>query len=239
MVCGAALDYLEDEISMRCAYCQKEFKGFIKCPKGHYVCDECHNHHAIQRTKEICSATPLMNPIEIFEEIIQSPGIPMLGCHHAFMAAGAVMTAIKNEGSFEVSDNMIREVYDRTQRQAIGGYCGLTGLCGIAPALGACIAVILGSKCGMDIEQKITMDAVSHIVKAIADLTGPSCCKAYARKSIQVVLTFLEKNVAIKLPKLPGKIVCRDTEMHPHGCRKERCPYYEGASAVMKPDPFA
>jgi hypothetical protein len=79
---------------------------------------------------------------------------------------------------------MITEIYDRAQKQAIGGYCGLTGLCGIAPALGACFAVILGSKCGMDKEQKLTMTAVSEIVAVITELTGPSCCKAYDRTTM-------------------------------------------------------
>lgn len=58
---------------------------------------------------------------------------------------------------------------------------------------GSSVTIILGSKCGMDKEQKITMDAVSEIVKTIADLTGPSCCKAYARKSIEVAQNFLER----------------------------------------------
>lgn len=230
MVCGATLEYLENEIKLKCTYCQNEFKGFIRCPNGHYVCDDCHNNQSIQLTKEICSATTSTNPLEIFEKIIESPKIPMLGCHHAFMVAGAFITAIKNEGSFKISENMVKEVYDRTQRQAIGGYCGLTGLCGIAPALGACFAIILGSKCGMDKEQKITMDAVSEIVRTIAELTGPSCCKAYARKSIEVAQNSLERNLKIKLLKSTGKIICRDTKKHPHECRKEKCPYYPEAS---------
>lgn len=230
MVCGATLEYLENKIKLQCTYCQNEFNGFIRCPNGHYVCDDCHNNQSIQMTKEICSATTSTNPLEIFEKIIESPKMPMLGCHHAFMVAGAFITAIKNEGSFKISENMVKEVYDRTQRQAIGGYCGLTGLCGIAPALGACFAIILGSKCGMDKEQKITMDAVSEIVRTIAGLTGPSCCKAYARKSIEVAQNSLERNLKIKLLKSTGKIICRDTKKHPHECRKEKCPYYPEAS---------
>lgn len=226
MVCGAALEYLENEITIACTYCKKEYEGLIKCPNGHYVCDDCHNNQSILLTKEICSATSSTNPLDIFEKTINSPNIPMLGCHHAFMVAGAFITAIKNEGTLAISEKMIKEVYERTRRQAIGGYCGLTGLCGIAPALGACFAVILGSKCGMDKEQKITMDAVTEIVAVIAELTGPSCCKAYARRSLEVAQNFLAKNMQIKLSKSTDKIICRDSEKHPHGCRAEKCPYY-------------
>ena len=226
MVCGAALEYSEKEITLKCSYCNKELKGYIKCPNGHYVCDDCHNHQSIQLTKELCSATISTDPMAIFEKIIDSSKIPMLGCHHAFMAAGAFITAIKNEGTFVVSEEMIKEIYDRTRKQAIGGYCGLTGLCGIVPALGACFAVILGSKCGMNKEQRLTMTAVSEIVNVITELTGPSCCKAYARKSIEVAQIFLEKNLRIRLSKSTEKIICRHSKNHPHGCREAKCPYY-------------
>ncbi|MGB9591369.1 MAG: DUF5714 domain-containing protein [Candidatus Kryptoniota bacterium] len=226
MVCGSLLEYLENEIMLRCTYCEREFKGFIKCPNGHYVCDDCHNNQSIYLTKEICSTSDSTNPIVIFEKIIDSPRIPMLGCHHAFMAAGAFITAIKNEGTLNISEKMIEEVYNRTRRQAIGGYCGLTGICGVASALGACFAVILGSKCGKDREQRITMNAVTEIMKAITELTGPSCCKAYARKSIEVAQYFLEGNLQISLSKSTKKIICRHYKNHPHGCREEKCPYY-------------
>lgn len=226
MVCGDSLEYLDNEVPISCSYCGKKFKGMIKCPNEHYICDDCHNNKSISLAKEICSNTSSTSPLEIFELIDSSPVIPMLGCHHAYMSAAALLSAIKNEGTIQVSEKMMNEVFDRTGRQAIGGFCGLTGLCGIAPAIGACFAVITGSKCGMDKEQRITMNAVSQIVSAIAGLTGPSCCKAYARKSLETAQFFLEKNMRICLSKPTEKIYCRHYKNHPHGCRKEKCPYY-------------
>ncbi len=226
MVCGTALEYLNNEIRVQCAYCQKNFDALIRCPNGHHVCDDCHNYQSVLLTRKLCSETDSSDPPEIFEMIISSQKIPMLGCHHAFMAAGAFITAVKNEGSLKISESMIDEVYKRTQRQAVGGYCGLTGICGITPALGACFSVILGSRCGTDKEQKTTMLAVSEIVRGIAELTGPSCCKAYARKSIEIAQNFLKANLQIRLPEPKAEIICKDSERHPHGCRKERCLYY-------------
>jgi len=227
MLCGTALEYPENETRLQCAYCLKVFNGMIKCPNGHYVCDDCHNDQSVQLTGKICSETVSSDPLEIFEMINRSQKIPMLGCHHAFMAAGAFITAVKNERSLKISENMIHEVYERTRRQAVGGYCGLTGICGIAPALGACFSVILGSRCGTDKEQKTTMCAVSEIVRGIAELTGPGCCKAYARKSIEIAQEFLKKNLQIRLSESKTEIICKDSERHPHGCRKEKCPYYQ------------
>ncbi len=227
MLCGTTLEYLANKTTVKCSYCGEKFTGYIVCPNGHYVCEGCHNNSAIYVIKQTCAVANSTNPIEIFEKICNSPDIPMLGCHHAFMAAWAFITAIKNEGTMKVSDEMIEEIFTRTKQQAIGGYCGLTGICGIAPALGSCFAVILGSKCGMDREQKITMDVVVKIVEAIAELTGPSCCKAYARKALTIATDFLKDNLQIVLSSLETSIICNHTLNHPHGCRKDKCPYFK------------
>ncbi|TAN42786.1 MAG: hypothetical protein EPN25_02260 [Nitrospirae bacterium] len=149
----------------------------------------------------------------------------MLGCQHAYIAAGAFMAAIRNEGSKKVTNEDIREVFARTGKQAHGGYCGLSGVCGIAPALGACFAVLTGSKCGKDLEQRITMEAVTRVTRAITELTGPSCCKAYIRTSLDAAVQFLKESIGISLAS--GRSVsCHYSARHPHGCREERCPYF-------------
>ncbi|NOX25589.1 MAG: hypothetical protein GXP59_05650 [Deltaproteobacteria bacterium] len=156
----------------------------------------------------------------------------MLGCPHAYIAGGALMAALKNSGMTldtsaggSIGSEEIREVFKRTRKQAHGGYCGLTGVCGIAPALGACVSILTGSKCGTDKEQRLTMEAVSKVTGAITDLTGPSCCKAYARASLAVMVDFLKENLNIKLPRA-ADIICRFIDKHPHGCRRGACPYY-------------
>lgn len=227
MLCGAPLEYLVAGKIVNCSCCGKGFTTYVACPDGHHVCDACHNDSAIGLTKQVCSSTDSTNPTEIFEKILEFPGIPMLGCHHAFMTAGAFITAIKNEGTLNVPDETMEEVFLRTGRQAIGGYCGLTGVCGIAPALGACFAVILGSRCGKDQEQRITMDVVCEISSAIRDLTGPSCCKAYARRALETAQDFLKLTLHIALPAPGTPIVCKDASRHPHGCRREQCPYFK------------
>ena len=65
MVCGSLLEYIENEIVVKCTYCAKEFKGYIKCPNGHCVCDMCHNRHAIQLSEAICASLASSDPIEI------------------------------------------------------------------------------------------------------------------------------------------------------------------------------
>jgi hypothetical protein len=100
-------------------------------------------------------------PLVIAETLMgDEDQVPMLGCENAWIATGALMAALKNEGTIKVTNDHIDEVLNRTRKQAIGGYCGLTGVCGIAPAIGACFSVILGAACPKDQETATTMRVV-------------------------------------------------------------------------------
>jgi hypothetical protein len=161
----------------------------------------------------------------------------MLGCQHAYIAGGAFMAALKNEGSRGVTNIDLDEIFKRTEKQAHGGYCGLSGVCGVSPAIGACFSVLTGSRCGTGEEQRITMEAVTRVSRTITDLTGPSCCKAYVWSALDVAVDYLRESLGIVLAS-HNKITCSYTHKHPHGCREKNCPYFAGVSetsnAVMK-----
>ena len=225
MVCSSPLQYHTQAVEGCCHYCGNKDQWYISCPEGHFICDSCHNQETMQQIETIVFQTTSNNPFEIAELCMDLSVLPMLGCQHAYIAGGALMAALKNDGTFQLTNADIREVFHRTKKQAHGGYCGLTGTCGIAPSLGACIAILTGSKCSTDKEQRLTMELVTRVVKAITELTGPSCCKAYVRVSLEVAVDFLEQNFSITLQnKETGP--CQHMTNHPHGCRKERCPYY-------------
>lgn len=229
MVCGSTLTYLEQASVLSCTYCGKAEHGHIRCPHGHYICDACHNREAIKVIEDVAVRTELKDPAAIADLMMSHPGLPMLGCQHAFIAAAALLAAIRNEGSRIVTDGDIKEVFERTERQALGGYCGLTGVCGITPAIGACFSVLLGSKCGKDEEQRVTMEAATRVSRAITELTGPSCCKAYLLASISVAVEILKEELDIALPASEFTKACTYTNRHPHGCREKKCPYFGNA----------
>lgn len=228
MVCGAKLEYFTNETELKCYYCGNQYEGYVNCPNRHAICEKCHNRPAIEITKSICDAANTINPISIFNSILDSKNITMLGCHHAFMVAGALITAINNAGKINLTEEQRDELFSRISNQAISGYCGLTGLCGIAPAVGACFSLILGAKCGSDNEQRFVMDIVAEICKEIANLTGPSCCKAYSWSAIEVGARAANDVLNIKLELDKNKIDCIYSKNHPHGCRHEKCPYFNG-----------
>ncbi len=228
MVCGLHLEYLNEARDVTCSYCGKIEQGHIRCPQDHYICEACHNQDAMKIIEETAFNTKSVNPFEIAELMMCYPKLPMLGCQHAYIAGGALMAAIKNEGTKPIKDKEIREVLRRTEKQAHGGYCGLSGVCGIVPAIGACFAVLTGSKCGKDKEQRIAMEAVTRTAQAITDLTGPSCCKAYVRTSLNAAVNYLKESTGIELPPA-GLVDCKFSSSHPHGCRRGKCPYFAGS----------
>ena len=200
----------------------------MTCPNGHYICDECHGKDIFDTIRDFVLSSESDNAFEIAETLMgYVDKVPMLGCENAWIAAGALMAAIKNEGTIKISNEQIDEVFNRTRKQAIGGYCGLTGVCGIAPAIGACFSVILCAACPKDQETAITMRVVGKIVNAIADQTGPCCCKNFVRTALIEAVKLAQEYLNVTLP-LPGEItVCMHIERHPHGCRREKCPYFK------------
>jgi hypothetical protein len=70
------------------------------------------------------------------------------------------------------------------------------------------------------------MDAVVRVSQAIADLTGPSCCKAYVRSALTAAVTVFGERFGILLPVSETPLVCAHNAKNPHGCREEKCPYY-------------
>jgi hypothetical protein len=223
MLCGKALLYGANPVKVKCSHCGSPGEAYITCPNGHYVCDPCHSRLAREKIERLVFSTSFKDPQEIAEAAFENPSLPMLGCEHAYIAGGALMAALKNIN--RASDDDIKEVFARTQKQAHGGYCGLTGVCGIVPATGAVFAVLTGSKCGTDKEQKITMETVTEVSMAIAALTGPSCCKAYVMAALEAAKALLMENLGVELPsKAPFR--CAHSSRHPHWCREKLCPYF-------------
>ena len=229
MVCGSPLEYLNRGRELVCSYCGKTALGHIHCPEGHFVCEACHAADAMAMIEAVSSTTKSKDPLQTAELMMNHPALPMLGCEHAYIAAGALMAALRNSpyGTGKITAQDIGEVFARTAKQAAGGYCGLTGICGVAPAVGACVSIFLGARCGSDREQKITMDAVTRVSRAITELTGPSCCKAYVRGSLEVAVNIFAERFGIAFPAGTSPVVCRHSGKHPHGCREEKCPYYK------------
>jgi len=226
-VCGQKLEYFSIGKKLACYHCGKKEIGNISCPNGHYICDECHGKDLYDTIRDYIITTPSQNSFEVAEILMGYNKVPMLGCENAWIAAGAFMASLKNQGSITVTNNQICEALNRTRKQAIGGYCGLTGVCGIAPAMGACFSVILGAACNKDRETATTMKVVGKIVNAISNQTGPCCCKNFVRTALSEAIKSAKEYLNVTLPSPDKTLICSHSIRHPHGCRKSKCPYFK------------
>ena len=161
----------------------------------------------------------------IANEIIDKTKLPMLGCEHAWVAAGALIAAIRNEKTIKITDEDIKEALNRTKKQAIGAYCGLTGICGIAPAIGSVYSVILGAACPKDTETSKTMFVVSKVIEDISKQAGPCCCKNFVYTALETACRYSKEYLGGTLDT-SYNYTCMDSHRHPHGCREEKCRYY-------------
>ncbi len=226
MVCGASLEYLETAVSVVCNYCGKEDRGYVRCPKGHYVCDECHGKGAFELVKDVAVTSGEKDPLAIAELLMAHPRIPFLGCEHGLIATASLLAALKNEGTLSISDEDIIEAMERTRKQAMPPYCALTGVCGVPIGIGAAFSVILGAACPKDRESAITMHIVARTIDTIANDVGPMCCKGFVRTAIGVGYNAAKEYFNVHLPIHREKISCTYSKRHPHGCRENKCLYF-------------
>ena len=223
--CGAELEYLEEARDANCMICGIADSAHVVCPEGHYVCDGCHGAEFMEDLDHSLDEAHSVSPYELAEDLMALPYLPMLGCEHAHIAAGALMRALENARVEGVGSAHRAEVLERTARQAVGAYCGLTGVCGVVPALGACYSVLVGGACGKGAETQESMRLVSRLAAVTAAHADPGCCKAYVRACLRETSVFLEEHLGIVTPPSPDT-VCSDAARHPHGCRGPECDWH-------------
>jgi len=226
MVCGASLEYLETAVSVVCNYCRKEETGYVRCPLGHYVCDECHGKGAFDLISDTALTTEEKDPLSIAELLMAHPKVPFLGCEHALITTASLLAALKNDGTLEISNKQITEAMKRTQKQSMPPYCALTGVCGVPIGIGAAFSVILGAACPKDRESAITMHIVARTIDTIANDVGPMCCKSFVRTALGVAYNSAKEYFNVHLPIHREKISCFHSNKNHPNCRKEKCFYY-------------
>ena len=191
-----------------CNYCGKGESAYIRCPRGHYVCEICHGKGAFEAIRDLALSVTSRDPLAIAETMMSHPSVPMLGCENAWIAAAAFMAALKNTGKTEIKDRQIVEAMERTRNQAVSGYCGLTGTCGVPIGVGAVFSVILEAECPKDRETAIAMRTVARTTDAVANDTGPCCCKSYVRTALGVAYSLAKEYFNVSLPIHRERISC-------------------------------
>ena len=224
-LCGGVLTYLEESAPFACSLCGRSEVGHVHCAEGHYLCEACHGAAIRELLPELLKSSHEASARDLAERLLTLPQLPMLGCEHALIAAGALMASLKNRGDLGVTERHVAEVLQRTERQAISAYCGLSGVCGVVPALGACYSVLVGAQCGKGPETRATMELVSRLAAVTAEEAEPGCCKAFVRSCLAESEAFMKERLGIDFSET-NAVVCSDVDRHPHGCRGPACDYH-------------
>jgi hypothetical protein len=221
-ICGAPLIYSSEDRVIKCNICGKEASARIYCPRGHYVCDDCHSRGTQELLRKILSHSRSTSPLEILELVMSNPEVPMHGPEHHILVPAVIVTAVKNAG-YPVPENALEEAIKRGS-QVPGGWCGLFGDCGAAVGVGIAVSVLTRATPLTGKPRSLAMRATSEALHRICD-DGPRCCKRSSRQALETAIRFLDEHLGFRLDKMNG-IICTYPERNKE-CIREACPYFQ------------
>ena len=70
LICGAPLEYLEQNTVMECAICHKKEPSKTRCVHGHYVCSNCHTQ-GLDSIFGLCLASDSTDPIALVRQMMR------------------------------------------------------------------------------------------------------------------------------------------------------------------------
>mgnify|MGYP006287174357 CR=1 FL=1 len=229
IICGSNLKYVTqtDMTEMHsCYFCGKEDRVNIFCPKGHYVCSECHSKNAIEIIEDFCADTSLKDPFVIAEKIMKHPKFKMYGPEHHALTPAVLLTALKNNGINKPNGSPIinSDILEGIRRASKipGGWCGFYGACGAGIGAGVAISIFTQATPSRDRERTFSIEMTSRALHRIAD-DIEHCCKRSVRLSIIEALKYLNEKFDVKLPFHPDCCAFSDEN---EKCEKQRCPLF-------------
>lgn len=222
MICGAALEYLEQDAPVECAICHKKENSKARCINGHYVCDECHSQGVGQIIGE-CLKETSANPIEIMDRLMNMEFCHMHGPEHHIMVGSALLTAYKNAGGDLDLEPALLEM-QRRGREVPGGICGFWGTCGAGVSSGIFVSILTKSTPLAQEEWGLSNLMTAHALQKIGEVGGPRCCKRDSYLAILAAIEFAEEKLGVKMER--QNVSCAHFKEN-NQCIGTRCPFRE------------
>ena len=185
MVCGAPLQYLQQEAQLACHYCGRSAAANARCRDGHFVCDRCHTGDHLEFIKSFCAESRETDPIALFLAMRRSSLFPMHGPEHHALAPAAFLTAYRNRFG-EPPRGRIDAAVERAAAQLPGGTCAYWGACAAALGLGVAYSCILGVTPLSSEPRGAVQAVVSHLLSEIGRLAAPRCCRRETYLSLKL-----------------------------------------------------
>ncbi len=220
LICGASLDYSENETQMECALCHKKEYSKTACEKGHYVCNECHTS-GIDTVIGVCLGESLKNPIRILQKLMALPFCHMHGPEHHILVGASLLTAFKNAGGDIDLPKALLEMQSRGKKVP-GGACGFWGACGAGISAGMFVSVVTGSTPLAKEAWGLSNLMTSKALNSIGGIGGPRCCKRDSYLAVTEAVKFTKEHLGVEMEL--DDIKCIHSEQN-NQCIGARCPF--------------
>ena len=220
LICGAPLEYLQEEVPMECGICRKTKPSRTRCVRGHFVCDECHTK-GLDAILGVCLTETSKDPAAILGRMADLPFCHMHGPEHHVMVGAALLTAYRNAGGDVDLPSALEEMIARG-RSVPGGACGFWGACGAGISAGIFLALITKSDPFAEEPFALANRMTSEALARIAEVGGPRCCKRDSYLSILAAVDFVKEKFGIEMDR--PEIVCRHSAKN-RQCIGKRCPF--------------
>ena len=223
LICGAPLEYLEQDTLMECVLCHKKEPSKTCCIEGHYVCNNCHTA-SMDSIVALCMAETSKDPIAILEKMMSQSFCHMHGPEHHVLVGAALLTAYNNA----VADTMkidlqsgLLEVMSRG-RQVPGGACGYMGACGAAISTGIFMSVVTRNTPLSTETWQLCNLCTSRSLEQVALNGGPRCCKRDSYLSILTAVDFVKEHLGVEMEK--PEVKCSRSRIN-NQCIGKKCPF--------------
>ena len=223
LICGAPLEYLQEEVLMECFFCHKKVRSLTRCVKGHYVCDECHSG-GMDAMVSVCLNEKSKDPIDIVEKLMSQKFCHMHGPEHHTMVGAVLLTAYRNAGGEVDLEKRLMAMLQRG-KQIPGGVCGFWGACGAGVSAGMCVSILSRATPLSGENYGLANRMTARALAAIGAVGGPRCCKCNAWLTLREATAFLREELGIPLEQTD--IVCTRSAQN-NQCIGARCPFRAG-----------
>ncbi len=224
LVCGSDLVYSTNSNKSECYYCKKVYESNVKCAKGHFICDNCHNLPASKLIKQFCINSQSEDPLVTALILMRNPQVKMHGPEHHFLVPAVLLSAYYNLKKDEEKKTEKIEESEKRAKNILGGFCGYYGDCGAAVGTGIFISLITGATPLSKHEWKLSNMMTAKSLFSIANVGGPRCCKRTAFLSIIQAIDFLSENFSIE--NMNKNVKCEFNSLNKE-CIRDSCPFYD------------
>lgn len=225
-ICGHDLLYTKSSPTKEvCNICGKQSETYVKCPKGHFICDTCHSLDILGKVEQLLTSSVEMNPVVLAQQVFELPGLNMHGPEYHSIVPSVLVTAYQNL-SWKKDSTKIKEAMKRG-RDVKGGNCGFFGNCGAGVGSGIAASIIEGATPMSRDERGAANRATGYALLEISKHGGPRCCKREAITSIESFMQVTSYFDSIQKSEYACKQYGKNKD-----CIYKKCPYFPGKSKI-------